>query len=127
MAGPLATLGNVLNALADIFTTFGNWLTRLLGSIGASQGVIDVVLALLGSVIIVGFLLTLALFIIWVERKVVGRIQDRIGPNRVGPWGLFQNVADVVKLLLKEIIVPTGADLIPFMGRAALHPHRRWH
>ncbi len=115
MAGPLATLGNVLNALADIFTTLGNWLTRLLEGVGASQWVIDAVLAVLGSVVIVGFLLTLALFIIWVERKMVGRIQDRIGPNRVGPWGLFQNVADVVKLLLKEIIVPTGADLIPFM------------
>src|SRR5690606_27140940 len=52
--------------------------------------------------------------LIWVERKFAARIQDRIGPNRVGPWGLLQNVADAVKLITKEDITPAGADRVIF-------------
>jgi NADH-quinone oxidoreductase subunit H len=50
----------------------------------------------------------------WMERKVVGRIQNRIGPNRVGPWGVFQALADAVKMLIKEDIIPSGADKVIF-------------
>ncbi|HEX9179628.1 MAG TPA: NADH-quinone oxidoreductase subunit NuoH [Burkholderiales bacterium] len=49
------------------------------------------------------------------ERKVIGFIQVRIGPNRVGPWGLLQPIADAVKLMFKEIIVPSGANKIMFV------------
>jgi NADH-quinone oxidoreductase subunit H len=101
--------------MADVFTIIHDWLARVLEGWGAGPILIDIVLGVLGSVIIVVFLLTLALFIIWVERKVAARLQNRIGPNRVGPWGIFQNIADVLKLLTKEIIVPSGADLVPFM------------
>lgn len=48
--------------------------------------------------------------LIWVERRMAGLIQDRPGPNRVGPFGLFQAVADILKLLLKEDVVPMYAD-----------------
>jgi NADH-quinone oxidoreductase subunit H len=51
----------------------------------------------------------------WVERRVIGSIQARIGPNRVGPSGLLQPIADVVKLLLKEIVVPSSANKIMFV------------
>jgi len=49
-------------------------------------------------------------FATWMERKGLGRFQNRLGPNRVGPWGLFQPVADGLKMLIKEDIVPRAAD-----------------
>jgi len=59
--------------------------------------------------ILVPLMLSVAYLVLW-ERKLIGWIQIRIGPNRVGPWGLGQPIADGVKLLLKEIILPTNAN-----------------
>jgi len=50
------------------------------------------------------------MYLTWLERKVIARIQDRVGPNRVGPYGLFQPLADGIKMLTKEDLVPEGAD-----------------
>lgn len=50
------------------------------------------------------------MYLTWFERKIVGRVQNRIGPNRVGPFGLLQPIADGIKMLTKEDIVPEGAD-----------------
>ncbi|OJW26330.1 MAG: NADH dehydrogenase [Planctomycetales bacterium 71-10] len=49
-------------------------------------------------------------YMVWLERKVAARFQDRIGPNRVGPFGLLQPIADAIKLIVKESIVPRPAD-----------------
>ncbi len=56
----------------------------------------------------------MALVLIHITRKVISRIQDRLGPNRLGPWGIFQSAADAVKLLSKEDIRPAEADVIAY-------------
>ncbi len=57
------------------------------------------------------------MYLTWLERKVIARIQDRVGPNRVGPYGLLQPLADGIKMLTKEDIVPAGADrLLHFLA-----------
>jgi len=61
-------------------------------------------------VVIFVFLLLMALFLIWAERRVIGRMQQRPGPNRAGPFGLLQSLMDGLKLPLKEDIVPRGVD-----------------
>jgi len=60
------------------------------------------------------FLLLTTIFMIWFERRVIGRMQNRPGPNRAGPFGLLQPIADALKLPLKEDIVPTGVDKLVF-------------
>jgi NADH-quinone oxidoreductase subunit H len=71
-------------------------------------------LVLLKVGIVFLFLLLTTIFMIWFERRVIGRMQNRPGPNRAGPWGLLQPVADALKLPLKEDIVPTGVDKLVF-------------
>ena len=60
------------------------------------------------------FLLLTTMFMIWFERRVIGRMQNRPGPNRAGPFGLLQPIADALKLPLKEDIVPRAADKLVF-------------
>jgi len=79
--------------------------------IGADPGWLITVKALL--VFIVCVLLTL--MSVWGERRLVGRMQQRPGPNRVGPFGLVQALADGVKLALKEDLIPAAADKIVFV------------
>ena len=66
-------------------------------------------------VAVFAFLVVMVLGAILFERKIVGYMQQRIGPNRTGPWGLLQSLADGVKLMLKEDIIPTAADKIVFI------------
>lgn len=68
------------------------------------------VMLLFGAVVVFGFVLPVAGITTWVERRVAGRIQSRVGPNRVGPQGFLQWLADGIKCLLKEDVVPAAAD-----------------
>jgi NADH-quinone oxidoreductase subunit H len=62
------------------------------------------------TVVLIGFVLLMVMGAIYIERRGMGRMQSRLGPNRAGPFGLVQPVADVIKILLKENIVPDKAD-----------------
>ena len=70
--------------------------------------------ALLKVLIILGTLLGLVSYLIYAERKICGHIQARTGPNRVGPLGLLQPIADVLKLLFKEEFIPAQANKVLF-------------
>ncbi len=71
---------------------------------------------LLKALLIFVLLVGLTLFNIWLERRVVARMQNRVGPNVHGPFGLLQSLADGVKLALKEDIVPKAADRVVFIA-----------
>lgn len=67
-----------------------------------------------GAFVLINYGMLSVLLLIWITRKVISRIQDRIGPNRVGPYGLFQTAADAAKLLSKEDITPDEADKLAY-------------
>ncbi len=77
---------------------------------GIFGGAWPAVWTLIKIVLIVAPLMLGVAYLTYFERKVIGFMQVRIGPNRVGPWGLIQPIADGLKLLLKEIIVPSGSS-----------------
>jgi NADH-quinone oxidoreductase subunit H len=77
-------------------------------------------LHLVKALLVFVFLLVNTLVVIWFERRVIGRMQQRPGPNRTGPFGLLQTLADGVKLALKEDLTPKNADKVVFALAPAL-------
>ncbi len=103
-----------MNFISDPITFIANWLTNLLLGWGMSPEVTTVLLKFIGAFLLGTFGFALVIFTIWLERKLYGRIQDRLGPNRVGPWGIFQTFPDMIKIFTKEYITPIGADKIVY-------------
>lgn len=94
--------------------TISKWLGGLLSNWGVNDSWSNFILYLIGSAVLGTVALLFTLLFIWAERKIIGRLQDRYGPNRVGPWGIFQSVADMVKIFIKEHIIPSGVDPGPY-------------
>jgi NADH-quinone oxidoreductase subunit H len=107
------------------FAVFGAWLKPwliylLVDSLGAPAWVAELIMYVIGVSVVVIFATLTMMFLTWLERKVIARIQDRVGPNRVGKLGLLQPVADMVKLFTKELIVPTNADRVVYFLAPAI-------
>lgn len=98
----------------------GPWFHSLLIGMGLSEGLANFIGDVIGVLIIVLVVINSAIFLIWMERKIAARLQDRIGPNRAGPYGLLQTLADVIKLLTKEDVTPDGADRVSYNLAPAL-------
>ena len=105
LAGPFMALPATLGGLEGPAADFSNdsWLV-----------------ALIKAVLVFAFLVVNVLVAIWAERRILGRMQQRPGPNRHGPFGLLQSLADGVKLALKEDIIPEGADKLVFVLAPAI-------
>src|SRR5437660_5072676 len=95
----------------QIFIHAKQWLLSFISG-RAPDWVVQIASSLISIAALLGVFLTLFALISVLERKILGRMQNRYGPNRVGPFGLFQPVADGIKMLIKEDIVPVRADKI---------------
>ncbi len=94
----------------DPLKVAAEWLEGILAGWGMNAVAAHVLTVFLGVLILIVLLMILDIFLVWVERKVVARFQDRLGPNRVGPFGLIQPFADIIKLIIKEDTTPANAD-----------------
>jgi NADH-quinone oxidoreductase subunit H len=100
--------------MSDPINLISQWFEDLLLGWGLADTFVTVVKLGLGATILAMICMGTVIFLIWLERKIAGRIQDRFGPNRAGPYGLFQPFADMIKIFTKEDTIPTGADKVPF-------------
>ena len=114
-AGEVFVFGLIVAGLLGIL----GGLVLTVGALGNPERVTLVVVAQLATVLIVLFTLLaiVVLTLVWLERKQLARMQSRVGPTRVGPFGLLQPVADAIKLLMKEDVAPaTSSKLLFFVA-----------
>ncbi len=95
------------------FTSFNQWIDQFLRSVMSPFWAIAVEMVIIGLAILLFYALV-GLFLVYAERKVCAFMQNRVGPNRVGPYGFFQTIADFIKLMLKELITIKNADQLLF-------------
>jgi NADH-quinone oxidoreductase subunit H len=99
-----------MKALDHIFLTAKELIAEQLTAFGVPSWLVVVIGLVLPAAVCVAVFAGFFAFLTWLERKVLSRIQNRYGPNRVGPFGLFQPIADGMKAITKEDLVPRGAD-----------------
>ncbi|MBN8583049.1 MAG: NADH-quinone oxidoreductase subunit H [Anaerolineae bacterium] len=98
----------------DPLKVAADWLEGVFAGWGMDVVFAHVLVAFLGVFLLITLLMVLDIFLVWIERKVVARFQDRLGPNRLGPFGLIQPFADIIKLIIKEDTTPGGADKVVY-------------
>jgi NADH-quinone oxidoreductase subunit H len=98
----------------DPLKVAAKWLLGVFTGWGMPEFAANLLVGFLGVLILISILMVLDIGLVWVERKVVARFQDRIGPNRLGPFGLIQPFADIIKLMVKEDTTPAGADKVVY-------------
>ncbi len=95
------------------FTSFNRWIDEGLNSIMPPTWAMITEMAIIGIVFLL-FYAVVGLFLVYAERKVCAFMQNRVGPNRVGPYGIFQTIADFIKLLMKELVYIKDSDKLLF-------------
>jgi len=98
----------------DPLKVAAEWMKSIFSSWGMPELAQQILVGFIGIFILIALLMVVDILLVWVERKVVARFQDRIGPNRLGPFGLIQPFADIIKLLIKEDTTPGGADKVVY-------------
>lgn len=106
--------------MENLFINITDWIKGLISVLGIPNALISIIMSLVYFIGIVAFVLLNAMYLIYLERKFCGFLQQRLGPNRFGPRGILQSVADVVKLLGKEDIIPSKADKLVFVMASLL-------
>lgn len=101
--------------MESLFIDLASYITAFLVSLGIPPGLADLALLFLQWTCVAGIVTLNVIILIWLERKISGFIQERLGPNRLGPFGMFQTIADAIKLLTKEDIIPGQTDRLIFM------------
>ena len=95
------------------FTSFNQWIDKGLNSIMSPTWALVTEWVIIGVVFLL-FYAVVGLFLVYAERKVCAFMQNRVGPNRVGPYGIFQTIADFIKLLMKELVYIKDSDKLLF-------------
>jgi NADH-quinone oxidoreductase subunit H len=98
----------------DPLKVAADWLLGIFTGWGMPELLSQILIGFLGVFVLIALLMVVDILLVWVERKVVARFQDRIGPNRLGPFGLIQPFADIIKLMIKEDTTPGGADKVVY-------------
>lgn len=101
---------DVINFILNLWVELGDWVAGVLSGWGVPQWGVDLIADIVGVVILLVVGVAAVLIFTPMERKVIARMQDRPGPNRTPGYGAIQAVADAIKMLTKEDIVPDNAD-----------------
>ncbi len=103
-------MAQIYDFIYNLFPYLGAWLHGLLQGLGLPEWAITLIIGLIKAFLLANFGLIGFAVLTYVERKIIARFQDRLGPNLAGPYGILQPLADGIKLLTKEDTMPAGAD-----------------